>query len=755
MNDVIQKIYDIGIVPVIAIDDADKAVPLAKALVKGGLPAAEVTFRTAAAEEAIKRIVAEVPEMLVGAGTVLTKEQADRAIAAGVKFIVSPGFNPEITKYVIDKGMLMMPGTATPGEMEQAMSMGLDVVKFSPAEQNGGVAKLKAVAGPYTNLRWMPTGGVNAKNLLDYLSFNKIVACGGTWMVKKDLIEAENWDEIERLTREAVNTMLGFEVKHIGINTGNAEEAMKAAKLFELMFGFDVSEGNSSIFCGSRAIEIMKKQYLGKNGHIAIGTNTLPRAIAYYFKSAASSSTRRPPAPRPFTSKTRSPVSPSTSCRSNFYSFAQQGCKKRPELRHLRFNVFIIADKIDHLEFTFGGGEANVAVSLANYGLDAAYVTKLPAHAIGQAAVNSLRRYGVDTSKITRGGDRVGIYFNEKGASQRPSVCIYDRAHSAISEATTADFDWDAIFEGVEWLHFTGITPALGEVALSATSLANQVFFIYTVAIFGVAGGAIVLCSQYPMWWRSARRPARRESSWREDQLRAELPRKLWTRDEARAAMTELCQYVDVCISNEEDAKDVFGIEAENTDITGGELNKEGYKSVAKQLADKFNFEMVAITLRESKSAFDNDWSAMLYNVAKDEYRFSKLYHLHIIDRIGGGDSFGGGLIYALRSGKDTQPRWSSRWRLRPEALHRGRLQLRHRARSGKAGGRRRFRTCTTVISAYRYTIDTPVFPVFKESSSTQTLITSQKQRGRPAGRLLCTGEAGGDPCKPKIRKFM
>lgn len=162
------------------------------------------------------------------------------------------------------------------------MSMGLDVVKFFPAEQNGGVAKLKAVAGPYTNLRWMPTGGVNAKNLLDYLSFNKIVACGGTWMVKKDLIEAENWDEIERLTREAVNTMLGFEVKHIGINTENAEEAMKAAKLFELMFGFDVAEGNSSIFCGSRAIEIMKKQYLGKNGHIAIGTNTLPRAIAYF-----------------------------------------------------------------------------------------------------------------------------------------------------------------------------------------------------------------------------------------------------------------------------------------------------------------------------------------------------------------------------------------------------------------------------------------------------------------------------------------
>ena len=282
MNEVLQKIYDIGIVPVIAIEDADKAVPLAKALVAGGLPAAEVTFRTEAAEEAIRRIVAEVPEMLVGAGTVLTKEQADRAIAAGVKFIVSPGFNPEITKYVIDKGMLMMPGTATPGEMEQAMSMGLNVVKFFPAEQNGGIAKIKAVAGPYANLRWMPTGGVNAKNLLDYLSFNKIIACGGTWMVNKQLIDSENWAEIQRLTREAVNTMMGFEVKHVGLNTENAEEAMKAAKLFGAMFGFDIAEGNSSIFVGNKSVEIMKSNYLGKNGHIAIGTNTLPRAIAYF-----------------------------------------------------------------------------------------------------------------------------------------------------------------------------------------------------------------------------------------------------------------------------------------------------------------------------------------------------------------------------------------------------------------------------------------------------------------------------------------
>ena len=275
----------------------------------------------------------------------------------------------------------------------------------------------------------------------------------------------------------------------------------------------------------------------------------------------------------------------------------------------------------DHLEFTFGGGEANVAVSLANYGMDVAFVTKLPAHAIGQAAVNSLRRYGVDTSKIVRGGDRVGIYFNEKGASQRPSVCIYDRAHSAIQEASAADFDWEAIFEGAEWFHFTGITPALGP---------NVVEICKKACKAAKAKGIKISCD---LNYRG----------------------KLWTRDQAQEAMTELCQYVDVCISNEEDAKDVFGIEAEATDITAGELNKEGYKSVAKQLADKFGFEKVAITLRESRSAFDNDWSAMLYDVASGEYCFSKLYHLHIIDRIGGGDSFGGGLIYALLNGYNTQ----------------------------------------------------------------------------------------------------
>ena len=287
-------------------------------------------------------------------------------------------------------------------------------------------------------------------------------------------------------------------------------------------------------------------------------------------------------------------------------------------LQPYNYERFIQADC---LEFTFGGGEANVAVSLANYGQDVAFVTKLPAHAIGQAAVNSLRRYGVDTSKIVRGGDRIGIYFNEKGASQRASVCIYDRAHSAIQEAKPEDFDWDAIFDGVEWFHFTGITPALGP---------NVVEICRQACKAAKAKNIKISCD---LNYRG----------------------KLWTREQARAAMTDLCQYVDVCIANEEDAKDVFGIEAAATDITGGKLNKEGYKSVAKQLADQFKFEKVAITLRESISASDNDWSAMLYDAASDQYCFSKQYHLRIIDRIGGGDSFGGGLIYSLLSGKSLQ----------------------------------------------------------------------------------------------------
>ena len=269
---------------------------------------------------------------------------------------------------------------------------------------------------------------------------------------------------------------------------------------------------------------------------------------------------------------------------------------------------------------TYGGGEANVAVSLANYGFDAAFVTKLPKHDIGQSAINSLRRYGVDTSKIVRGGDRVGIYFLEKGSNQRASKVIYDRAYSAIATAKPEDFDWNKIFQGVDWFHFTGITPALGKTAadicLDAVKAAKD-------------KGITVSCD-------------------------LNYRKNLWTKAEAKETMSKLITYVDVCIANEEDAADVFGITSEGTDVTSGHLNHDGYKSVADQMVKKYGLKHVAITLRESHSANHNDWSAMLYD-GVDAY-FSKKYNIkNIVDRVGGGDSFGGGLIYGFLTGLDKQ----------------------------------------------------------------------------------------------------
>lgn len=273
----------------------------------------------------------------------------------------------------------------------------------------------------------------------------------------------------------------------------------------------------------------------------------------------------------------------------------------------------------DKLEATFGGAEANVAVSLANYGMDAAFVSKLPAHEIGQSAVNSLRKFGVDTSKIVRGGDRVGIYYCEKGASQRPSKVIYDRAASSIACASKEDFDWESILDGVKWFHFTGITPALSdgvaEITLDALKECKK-------------KGITVSCD-------------------------LNFRKKLWSKEKAGKVMGELMNYVDYCIANEEDAKDVFGIEADNTDITSGKLDRNGYISVAKKLTDKFGFKGVAITLRESLSANDNNWSGMLYT--DGTAFFSKKYAMHIVDRVGGGDSFGGGLIYSLANGFEPQ----------------------------------------------------------------------------------------------------
>ena len=273
----------------------------------------------------------------------------------------------------------------------------------------------------------------------------------------------------------------------------------------------------------------------------------------------------------------------------------------------------------DRFEASYSGGEANVAVSLAQFGIPASYVTKLPSHVIGQCAVNAIRRFGVDTSFIARGGNRLGVYFVEKGASQRASKVIYDRANSAIALAEPEDFDWDRIFDGATWFHWTGITPALGgnlpDICLQACKTAKE-------------KGLTVSCD-------------------------LNFRKTLWTNEKACQIMGKLLPYVDICIANEEDAKDVFGIEAENTDLNKGKLDEQAYISVARQIADRFGCKKVAITLRTSISASDNDWSGMLYSEGKA--CFAPTYHLHIVDRVGGGDSFGAGLIYSLLNGFDDQ----------------------------------------------------------------------------------------------------
>lgn len=273
------------------------------------------------------------------------------------------------------------------------------------------------------------------------------------------------------------------------------------------------------------------------------------------------------------------------------------------------FNRFVQANKFD---VEYGGSEANVAFSLANFGIESVFVTKLPDNEIGQSAFNKLRQYGVDTSQIVKGGERLGIYYLEKGASQRPSKVIYDRFGSAIAQSDLKDFDWDEIFEGSEWFHFSGITPALSdnlaEICLMACKKAKEL-------------NITVSCD---LNYRA----------------------KLWSQDKAQNVMSEIMEYVDVCIANEEDIEKVFGIKAGNTDVDKGKLDYDSYKLVADKLLNKFNLSKIACTLRTSISASDNKWTALLYD--GNEFYQSKEYEIHIVDRVGGGDSFVAGLIYGF-----------------------------------------------------------------------------------------------------------
>jgi 2-dehydro-3-deoxyphosphogluconate aldolase/(4S)-4-hydroxy-2-oxoglutarate aldolase len=274
MHEVLARIGEIGIIPVVKIEKASDAAELGKALMSAELPVVEITFRTSAAEEAI-RILAGVPGMLVGAGTVLSVEQAEKAVAAGAKFIVSPGFNAKVVDHCMSRGIPVTPGISSPSEIEMGVERGLEVLKFFPAGALGGLEYLKAMSAPYGGVKFIPTGGVDPANLREYLSFNRVIAVGGTWIAKDTTISAGKFDEIAALAREAVSLSLGFELYHVGINNA-AAEAGELARIFS----FPVRDGGGSVFVGS-GFELGKAAGLGVHGHLAISTLSVPRAVAY------------------------------------------------------------------------------------------------------------------------------------------------------------------------------------------------------------------------------------------------------------------------------------------------------------------------------------------------------------------------------------------------------------------------------------------------------------------------------------------
>ena len=280
----LERLSNAAVVPVVVLDDAADAVPTAKALLAGGVDVMEITFRTAAAADSITAVAKECPDMFVGAGTVITLEQCKKAVACGAKFIVAPGYSEEVVSWCVENNVAITPGCVTPTEIMAAMSHGLKVVKFFPANVYGGLSAMKALSGPFGGIKFIPTGGVNDKNLAEYISAPFIHAVGGSWLCAKADIAAHNFDKITSLCKEARKTALGFEIAHVGVNAGDAEESLAVCRALDAAFGFGVKEGNSSNFAGS-GVEVMKSPYLGKNGHIAVKTNSIPRAAAELAKN--------------------------------------------------------------------------------------------------------------------------------------------------------------------------------------------------------------------------------------------------------------------------------------------------------------------------------------------------------------------------------------------------------------------------------------------------------------------------------------
>jgi len=522
--DALKYIEKVGILPVIAVPSLEAAVPLARALVNGGIRAIEVTMRTPCALDAIKAMRRAFPEMAIGAGTILEEGQIAAARKAGADFLVSPGFDPAIVRAAQDAGVPIVPGVTNPTEVTAAVKMGLRLLKFFPSEASGGLAALTLLHGPFPDVKFIPTGGMTKQNIGSYLAKDFVAACGGSYMAKGADVKAGAWDKI-------------------------------------------------AAAC-ARCVDIARR---ARNPEL--GGKAFPRQKRL----------------------------------STFVGFGDFLLRLSPP-GYRRFS------QAPAFETYYTGAEANVCASLAVMGANARFVTRVPDNPIAETGLGELRRLRVDVSHVVRGGERLGLYYVEKGASQRPSKVVYDRMHSGVTTASRRDFDWTRILKGASHFHFTGITPALGGELPAIVADACRV---------AKKAHAAISCD-------------------------LNYRKNLWSPQEAKRTMTKLLPYVDYLIANEEDAEKVLGIKADDTDITGGRLSRDGYADVARRLVAAFpNIKAVAITLRRSISASDNIWGAMLY--AGGKAYFSRDYDVHIVDRVGGGDSFAAGLVYALGSGYGPQ----------------------------------------------------------------------------------------------------
>ncbi len=519
----------------------------------------EIAFRSQAALDGINGIIAKHPDALLLAGTVMTGKQATDAIEAGVAGVVSADYIPEVVETCVKNDIMCAPGGLSDAGKQlvrKAALYGCDLQELRDRYPYQWVYKLfPAVSGEHSNL---------------------------------DLIKAY------RGPYEDLSVIYTG-----GVSLDNLPELVK-------------SDPNG-IFCGSALTKSIDNPGQMR-ADVEKWVETVHRIPQK--KSASEKMNELASDFEKFVeTEHRKPQNQSTIHKlegkkpARVVTFGEIMMRLSPPapLRFVQTRSF---------DSTFGGAEANTAVAFANYGLESSFVTILPDHEIGQSTINSLRAYGVDTDFIIRGGNRIGIYFLEYGASQRPSKVIYDRADSSIANVKPGQFDWDKIFENAIWFHWSGITPALS----------NSTAEVTREALIAAKRNRIKVS------------------------VDLNFRKKLWSENKALSVMSGLMEYVDVCIGNEEDAEKTFRIKADATEVDLGKLNEEGYRDVARKMVERFGFEKVAITLRESISASDNLWSACLYNGR--EFMLSKKYPIHVVDRVGGGDSFSSGLIYGIISGK-------------------------------------------------------------------------------------------------------